>query len=70
MTPQKVSVKAVRLLFVERSSSPSATDIKLASLDLNVETVYLLPFKITIDNKLRCSHFRIIHNIIPSSLRL
>ena len=70
LPPQKVSAKAFRSLLIERSSRPSATDTRIANLGLDLKAVYLLPFKITIENKLRCFQFKIIHNIIPSNLRL
>ena len=55
---------------IERSSRPSAADTRLANLGLDLKAVYLLPFKITIENKLICFQFKIVHNIIPSNLRL
>ena len=55
---------------IERSSRPSAADIRLANLGLDLKAVYLLSFKVTTENKLRCFQFKIIHNIIPTNLRL
>ena len=37
---------------------------------LNVKDVYELPFKVTVENKLRSFQCKIIHNIIPTNLSL
>jgi len=57
-----------RLILAKQSFSPPIVEINLRKQVLNVKDAYELPFKVTVDNKLRSFQFNIIHNIIPISL--
>ena len=47
------STKKTRVVLAERSVSPPIIEINLRKQVLNVKAVYVLPFKITVENKLR-----------------
>ena len=64
------STRNARLMLTERSFSPSIVEINLKKQVPNVKAVYELPFKVTVENKLRSFHFKLIHNIIPTNLSL
>ena len=54
-------------MLAERSFSPPIVEINLRKQVLNVKAVHELPFKITVENKLRNFQFKLIHNIIPTT---
>jgi len=62
------STKKARLIFAEQSFSPPIVEISLSKQVSNVKDVYELPFKVTVENKLRSFQFKIIHSIIPTNL--
>jgi len=62
------STRKARLMFAERSFSPPIIEINLKKT--SVKAVYELPFKVTVENKLRSYQFKLIHNIIPTNLSL
>ena len=64
------STRKARLMFAERSFSPPIVEINLKKQVPNVKAVYELPFKVTVENKLRSFQFKLIHNIIPTNLSL
>ena len=64
------SSKKARLILAEQSFSPPIVEISLSKQVPNVKDVYELPFKVTVENKLRSFQFKIIHNIIPTNLSL
>ena len=49
---------------------PPIVEINLSKQVLNVKDTYELPFKVTVESKLRSFQFKIIHNIIPTNLSL
>ena len=61
------STKKARVMLAERSFSPPIVEINLRKQVLNVKAVYELPFKVTVENKLRSFQFKLIHNIIPTN---
>ena len=61
------STKKARVMLAERSFSPPIVEISLRKQVLNVKAVYELPFKVTVENKLRSFQFKLIHNIIPTN---
>ena len=63
-------VKKARLILAEQSFSPPNVEVSLTKQVPNVKDVYELPFKVTVENKLRSFQFKIIHNIIPTNLSL
>ena len=54
-------------MLAERSFSPPIVEINLRKQVLNVKAVYELPFKVTVEIKLRSFQFKLIHNIIPTN---
>ena len=64
------STRKARLVLAERSFSPPIVEINLKLKQVNVKAVYELPFKVTVENKLRSFQFKLIHNIIPTNLSL
>ena len=64
------STRKARLMFAERPFSPPIVEINLKTQVPNVKAVYELPFKATVENKLRSFQFKLIHNIIPTILSL
>ena len=54
-------------MLAERSFSPPIVEISLRKQVLNVKAVFELPFKVTVENKLRSFQFKLIHNIIPTN---
>ena len=61
------STKKARVMLAERSFSPPIVEISLRKQVLNVKAIYELPFKVTVENKLRSFQFKLIHNIIPTN---
>ena len=70
LTVGNVSSKYARLMFAERSFCPPLTESYLREQTFTPSAVYELPFKITIENKLRSFQFKLIHNILPTNQRL
>ena len=65
-----VSTKKARLMLTERSFSPPIVEITLRNLVSNVKDVYELPFRVTVENKLRSFQYKLVHNIIPTNFSL
>ena len=70
LTVENVSAKYARLMFAEKSFCPPLTESYLREQTFAPRAVYELPFKITIENKLRSFQFKLIHNILPTNQRL
>ena len=70
LTVGNVSSKYARLMFAEKSFCPPLTESYLREQTFTPSAVYELPFKITIENKLRSFQFKLIHNILPTNQRL
>ena len=70
LTVGNVSAKYARLMFAEKSFCPPLTESYLREQTFTPSAVYELPFKITIENKLRSFQFKLIHNILPTNQRL
>ena len=67
LTVGNVSSKYARLMFAEKSFCPPLTESYLREQTFTPSAVYELPFKITIENKLRSFQFKLIHNILPTN---
>ena len=67
LSVDNVSAKRARLLLAERSFCTPLAELYLKEQNLNPRAVYKLPFKITIENKLRSFQFKIIQNVIPTN---
>ena len=65
-----VTAKQARLMLAEKSFSPPTVEITLSNLVTNVKDVYELPFRVTIESKMRSFQYKLIHNIIPTNLSL
>ena len=70
LTVGNVPAKYARLMFAEKSFCPPLTESYLREQTFTPSAVYELPFKITIENKLRSFQFKLIHNILPTNQRL
>ena len=55
------STKKACVMLAERSFSPPIVEISLRKQGLNIKAVYELPFKVTVENKLRSFQFKLIH---------
>ena len=62
-TVGNVSAKHARLMFAEKTFCPPLTESHLREQTFTPSAVYELPFKITIESKLRSFQFKLIHNI-------
>ena len=56
-------------MFAEKSYCPPLTESYLREQTFTPSAVYELPFKITIENKLRSFQFKLIPNIPPTNQR-
>ena len=65
-----LSTKKACLILAEQSFSPPIVETTLCEQVSNVKDVYELPFKVTVENKLKSFQFKILHNIIPTNLSL
>ena len=70
LTVGNVSAKYARLMFAEKSFCSPLAESYLREQTFTPSAVYELPFKITIENKLRSFQFKLIHNILPTNQRL
>ena len=57
-------------IFAEKSFCPPLIESHLRQKTFTPSAVCELPFKITIENKLRSFQFKLIHNILPTNQRL
>ena len=65
-----VTAKAARKMLVLKMLKPRNVERKLVEQNLSTKAVYELPFKVTIENKLRCFQYKVIHNILPTNSNL
>ena len=54
LTSANVRAKTARKMFVLRTFKPPNVERKLVEQNLSTKAVYDLPFKVTMENKLRC----------------
>lgn len=57
-----LSTQKACLILAEQCFSPSTAEICLSKQVSKVKDAYALPFKVTVENKLRSFQFKIIHN--------
>ena len=57
-----LSTEKACLILAEQCFSPSTAEIYLRKQVSNVKDAYALPFKVTVQNKLRSFQFKTIHN--------
>ena len=60
------STKKDRLILAKQSFPPPIVEISLSKQVSNVKEVYELPFKVTVENKLRSFQFKIIYQSLSS----
>ena len=60
---------ACKALVLETHNPPNV-EMKLNEHNLPVKAIYELPFKVTMENKLRCFQFKVIYNILPTNNKL
>ena len=70
LTAANVTAKSARKQLVLSSLKAPNIETELVEKHLPFKSIYELPFKVTIENKLRCFQFKIIHNILPSNSSL
>ena len=70
LTSANVTAKNARKMFVLRMLKPPNVERILAEKNLTVKAIYELPFKVTIENKLRCFQYKVVHNILPTNSKL
>ena len=57
-------------MFVLKMLKPPNVERILAEQNLTVKAIYELPFKIKMENKLRCFQHKVVHNILPTNSKL
>ena len=60
------STKKAHLILAKQSFPPPIVEISLSKQVSNVKDVYELPFKVTVENKLRSFQFKIIYQSLSS----
>ena len=56
--------------FVLKMLKPPNVDRILAEQNLTFKAIYELSFKVTMENKLRCFQYKVVHNILPTNSKL
>ena len=57
-------------MFVLKMLKPPKVERKLFKQNISAKAVYELPFKVTMENKLRCFQYKVVHNILPTNRNL
>jgi len=70
LSPANVTTKFARELLVLKVFKAPNVEIKLVEKHLFIKAICELPFKVTLENKLRCFQYKVIHNILPTNSRL
>ena len=70
LTSANVTAKIARKMFVLRMLKPPNVERILAKQNLTFKAIYELPFKVTIENKLRCFQYKVVHNILSTNSKL
>ena len=70
LTAANVTNKSARKQLVLSALKAPNIETELVEKHLPFKAIYELPFKVTIENKLRCFQFKRIHNILPSNSSL
>ena len=65
-----VTAKHARKMFVLEMFKTPRVEAKLVEQNLPVKAIYELPFKVTMENKLRCFQYKVIHDILPTNNKL
>ena len=67
LTSVNVTAKIARKTLVLEMHKPSNVEMKLDEQNLPLKAICELPFKVTMENKLRCFQYKVIHNILPTN---
>ena len=70
LTPSNVTAKIASKSFVLKMLEPPNVERILAEQNLTVKAIYELPFNVTMENKLRCFQYKVVHNILPTNNKL
>ena len=70
LMPANVTAKAARKMFVLKRLEPPNVERKLVEQNISTKAVYELPFNVTMENKLRCFQYKVVHNILPTNSNL
>jgi len=70
LTSVNVTARIARKMLVLETHKPANVEKELNEQNLPVKTIYELPFKVTMENKLRCFQYKVIHNIVPTNNKL
>ena len=54
----------------ERTLKPPNVERNRVEQNLSTKAVYVLSFKVTMENKIRCFQYKVIHNILPTNSNL
>ena len=60
LKPANVTAKTARKMFVLKMSKPPNVERKLVEQNISTKAVYELPFKVTMENKLRCFQYKVV----------
>ena len=64
------NARTARKMLVLEMLKPLNVEMQLVEQNLPVKAIYELPFKVTMENKLRCFQYKVIHNILPEAYHL
>ena len=70
LTSANVTAKIAHKMFVLRMLEPPNVERILAEQNLTFKAIYELPFKVKMENKLRCFQYKVVHNILPTNSKL
>ena len=70
LTSANVTAKTARKMFVLKLFKPPNVERKLVEQNISTKAVYELPFKVTMENKLRCFQYKVVHNVLPTNNNL
>ena len=70
LTPSNVTAKIARKFFVLKMLKPPNVERIPTEQNLTVKAIYELPFKVTMENKLTCFEYKVVHNILPTNSKL
>ena len=66
-----ITAKTARKMFVLKMLKPPNVERKfLVEQNISTKAVYELPFKVSMENKLRCFQYKVVHNILPTNSNL
>ena len=70
LTSANVTAKTARKMFVLNMLKVPNVERKLVEQNLSAKAIYELPFNVTMENKLRCFQYKVVHNLLPTNSNL